>query len=342
MRANRSTRRARRRPLLWEQLRDELQRDLECSRTSWRAVQAGCVELASFADAADAIHWFHTRSMLDEKDRAYGHLIGVVHRSTGEAARLARAIIWLGLWPGLDHRFGEAVQSETRFDEEVNDLVENYAMAFLRVLRDHNRSSVRRVASTIIKSTSREATKLSKAPCVIATIHDDPVDAPSTAFVSDHYEVVVLRRELAAVVGDDAELVVLSEVAGLSYVEIGGRLNLRPNTVNQRILRALARLRTTKSTAHQSFLSGFATKNRVSLNVKTDFARCANHAPGSERPLATKQVGTSRYCEECADFLLAGAVRHVRGTSCLISGDDGAGICPACLVDIFRSRGELP
>lgn len=297
--------------------------------------------MVAFADAADAVDWFHTRGMLDEKDRAYSHLIGVVHRADGKAARMARAIIWLGLWPGLDHKFGEAVQSETRFDEEVNDLVENYAMAFLRTLRDHNPSSVRRVASTIIKNTSREATKPDKPQCVTASIHDELVDASSIEIVSDHYELVVLRRELAAVVGDDAQLVMLSEVVGLSYVEIGGRLNLRPNTVNQRILRALARLRTTKSSAHKSFLSGLATRKRVSLNVGSNSTRCANHAPGSERPLATKQVGTSRYCDACADFLLAGTVRHARGTSCVVSGDEGAGICPACLVDIFRARGEL-
>lgn len=340
MRANRSIRRRRRRPQLWNQLRDELERDLKLTRTSWPAVQAGCAELAPFAEATDAVAWFHERGMLDEKDRAYHHLIGVVHRGDGKARRLARALVWLGLWPGLDHRFGEDVRSGVAADEEVNDLVEDYAAAFLRVLRNYDASAVRRVASTIIKSTARDARELG-APPSAANIGADTASPPSIAMVSDSFDLVLLHRELAAIVGDDAQLVVLATVVGLSYVEIGGHLNIRPNTVNQRILRAMARLRTTKSNVHKSFLSGFASKTRVSLNVSPNSVRCPNHAPGSDRPLATKQVGTSRYCDECADFLLAGTVRHARGTSCLVSGDDGDGICPACLVDVFRARGEL-
>jgi hypothetical protein len=31
---------------------------------------------------------------------------------------------------------------------------------------------------------------------------------------------------------------------------------------------------------------------------------------------------------------------HVRGWSCLITGEEGPGICPACLYEVFRWRGE--
>lgn len=70
--------------------------------------------------------------------------------------------------------------------------------------------------------------------------------------------------------------------------------------------------------------------------------RCPNHWPPSTRPIGTKQVGTTLYCGPCADFLLDGALRHLRGWSCAVSGDEGAGICPACLVDVFRMRGVAP
>jgi hypothetical protein len=199
------------------------------------------------------------------------------------------------------------------------------------------------VASTIVRNTARDATELRRHREVTRTVrHPGAQTLAYSTGVSEIYDVILLGRELAVVVQGDAELVLLSTVAGLSCSEIAERAHLRAAAVNKRVLRAVARLRTVKTTSRANLFSELATEARVCRDVKNASVRCPNHPPGVERPVATTRVGTSRYCPSCADFLLAGAVRHLRGWSCLVSGEDGPGICPACLVEIYRARGETP
>lgn len=321
---------------LWTRLRAELQREIRFTRTSWPAVQAASAELSEFAAPADAIAWFHAPGFLDEKDRAYRTLIALANHGDHRVRRLARTLIWLGLWPALDCRVAHAI----RLGNDADDVVVDYTEAFLRALAAFNDERVKRVAATIVHNTARDARELRRRRSLTSNVrHPGLSDHAGVVVVSERFDVVLLRRELAVIVEGDADIVLLSTVVGLKYEEIAERAHLRTSAVNKRVLRAFARLRNAKRTRRANLFAEFAAETRVCIDVKNASARCPNHPRGTERPLATKRVGTSLYCADCADFLLAGNVRHLRGWSCLAIGDEGPGICPACLVDVYRARG---
>lgn len=324
---------------LWTQLHHQLGSRIARQREHWSRVCRDATVLARFADASLLLAWFRDQSGdLDAKDAAYRELLQLDPSRDLATRVLARDVAWLGLWPALD-RF---VRRDVRSGLDVDVAANEYTVAFLTVVKRFDTTRVQRVAATVVLNTARVVTAMrahdAGRPVPAAAAPLSPV-APD---VVTEFELSALRRELFVDVGDDADLILMSVVLGMTYDEIAAHCQMRAAAINKRVLRAMQRLRSMRPNAG-AWLSDSARSNGVSLYVKhNSVVRCPNHWPSSRRPIATKSVGTSMYCTECADFLLAGNVRHLRGSSCLVSDEDGSAICPACLVDVYRARGELP
>lgn len=337
MRRHPSVRRRPRR--LWSQLRDELTGRIAERRAEWSRLRRNANTLDRFDDPFALLAWFRDSSAdLDLKDAAYRELLRSDERRDAASRSLARDVAWLGLWPALD-RF---VRRDVSGGLDAAAVAADYTAAFLTVVERFESARVNRVAATVVRNTARTVAD-ARAREALRPV---PALASPLSFVAadvvTEFEVSVLRLELSHHVGDDADLILMSVVFGMTCEEIAARASLSAAAVNKRLLRAMHRLRRLRATAN-TFLSDSARSNGVSLYMKQNFiARCPNHWPPSHRPLATKFVGTSMYCTECADFLLAGNVRHLRGSSCIVSDEEGSAICPACLVDVYRARGELP
>lgn len=208
-----------------------------------------------FEDAVAVVDYLTNRDGdRDEKDAILGTLATLVHRR--EAHRLAGALLWLGLWPGLDAVFRRRARlrsSPGASDELVSELTD----AFTREVASLDLSRVSRVAATLVRSTERRlllAGSRAAQELPLADVGDDEalaVPSPGARESrlglptgrSPEDDVAALRARLERVVGADAELLVSVAVLGETQGEAGTRLGLSAAAARKRFQRALARAR---------------------------------------------------------------------------------------------------
>ncbi len=207
----------------------------------------------------------------DEKDRILGVLVTLVQRR--EHHELASALLWLGLWPGLDAVYR---RRQRHFRGEPDELVAELADAFTALVGRLDLDVVHRVAATLVRSTERDVVERRKrvwaeAPHLVEVDPFEPVrdhkdrivvasrldraarevwvasQAESqlgvAAGLSFEEDVTALRTWLERVVGEDAELVLAVLVLDETQREAGKRLGLSHDASRKRFQRALAPLR---------------------------------------------------------------------------------------------------
>lgn len=203
---------------------------------------------------------------LDEKDRILGTLVTLVQRR--EHHDVASALLWLGLWPGLDAVYRRRLR---HFVDQPDELVAELAEAFTELVERLDLAVVHRVAATLVRSTERDvmdrrkrrwadvnhrhegepneplrdlegdifsASWFDKASLQRWAASDH--DLPSLSFDDD---VAVLRAWLQPIVGADAELLLAVLVLDETQREAGERLGLTHEAARKRFQRALGRLR---------------------------------------------------------------------------------------------------
>ena len=266
-------------------------------RSRWEALRAGLVRSIRTPQAArqflemktlsppftafsepDALvaHMHATRGVLDQKDRLLATLVSQVQR--GEQAELARALLWLSLWPGLDAAYR---RRHKYFAEHPDELVSLLAHAFTALVDKLDLSAVNRVAATLVRSTERDVMlaacrdweeqrkrvgdvqfaqflkdRTAEEIATTARVESQLGWRPGSGITENG---AALRRWLEPIVGEDVELLVSVLVVEQTQREAGRRLGLSHDAARKRYQRALARLR-----AHLEVpMSQAAAPNRV-------------------------------------------------------------------------------
>jgi RNA polymerase sigma-70 factor (ECF subfamily) len=206
----------------------------------------------------------------DEKDRIYRSLIEVVQAGDG-GSEVATALLWLGLWPGLDAIYR---RRQRDFVKEPAALVSEIGALFTAVIHRSNLDRINRVAATLVRNVERDVRESLRRQWADAARHatlpsldedGDDEDEGSTGDlrrtrqsrhlrtrgVSDlgqpprldfDADIGALRELLRGIVGDDTDLVIGAAIYGESQREVGERLRLTHEAARKRWQRALKRL----------------------------------------------------------------------------------------------------
>jgi DNA-directed RNA polymerase specialized sigma24 family protein len=253
----------------WEALHAGLDRSVRTLQADQAFQQAKQLHpaLAAFDEPKKLVaHLTSKAGDLDEKDRILGTLVTLVQRR--EHHEVASALLWLGLWPGLDAVYRRRLR---HFRDQPDELVAELAEAFTALVERLDLTAVHRVAATLVRSTERDVMDHRKRRWaevnhglegepneplrdlegdIFSASWFDKVslqrwaasdhDLPSLSFDED---VAALRAWLEPIVGADAELLLAVLVLDETQREAGERLGLTHDAARKRFQRALGRLR---------------------------------------------------------------------------------------------------
>lgn len=239
----------------WESLHAALVRSVTTLSAVkyFQALREGEPLFARFERATDLIAYFHGDGDLDDKDRLYAALVRVA-QARQHPARLAHALLWCGLWPGLDHVYRRHLK---QFATDPDDLTEAISVAFTTLVGRMDLSRVHRVAATLVRSTQREimderrraAREVTRmvggAGGGVAVLDGANRESSGSQLTGLSFagELAVLRSHLVALVGADAELVLAVLVLDYDQHEAAKRLGLTHAAARKRFQRAVVRIR---------------------------------------------------------------------------------------------------
>jgi DNA-directed RNA polymerase specialized sigma24 family protein len=199
--------------------------------------------LAPFAEPGAVVAFLSDASGdLDQKDNLLATLVTMAQEDA--AGDLAMALLWLGLWRGLDGVF----RRQQRRGVPPEDLLSSLSAAFTLVVHRLDIDRVTRVAATLLRNTERRVLYERERQAV----SDSTVELTSTgefdACAEDAQllepDIARLRQWLTTVVGQgDAALLLRVIVLGDSYREAAAELGLSYENARKRTQRALARTR---------------------------------------------------------------------------------------------------
>ena len=243
----------------WQALHEGLARQadtLEAHRTFNNERQRR-VDLEPFEHPAALVDYLTTKGGdLDHKDRLYGVLVEMA-QAEGKMD-LAMALLWLGLWPGLDAIYRRNLKHHR---DDAGELVSEIWDRFVTAVGRADLGRINRVAGTLIRNTERlvgwwrqrgwneEAAKNELpedddlAPAEGIERRPDFSDLGLPPGLSRIEEVERLRAVIAEVVGDDADLIIGAVIYGESHREVGERLGVTYENTRKRYQRAVKRLR---------------------------------------------------------------------------------------------------
>jgi DNA-directed RNA polymerase specialized sigma24 family protein len=210
--------------------------------------------LAPFDSAAGLLaHLAHAGGDLDHKDEIYAALVRVV-QARASCPRLAHALLWCGLWPGLDRLYRRRLRY---FAHDPDELTEAISVAFTALIARIDLTRVHRIAATLVRSTDRDvmyerrrvldelavgAVGSGTALSGLAPAGDGPGEIQPTG-LSFAGELAALRARLVPVIGADADLVLAVLVLDTDQREAASLLGLGHDAARKRFQRAIHRLR---------------------------------------------------------------------------------------------------
>ena len=256
----------------WEALKESLGRSVEAlsSRALFQEMRARRRALRRFADAGALLAYLTVAGGdLDEKDEIYVALIEAA-RARGADADLALALVWLGLWPGLDAIYRRRLRD---FIKKPEELVSEIGARFIAFVQGADLGRINRVAATLVLNVERDVFEGLKRKWAdearrtdLPREDDDEEDDEDTGDRRDartspllrtrgvselgqpprfdiDEDVRALRELLVGIVGDDADLVIGAAIYGESQREVGERLGLSHDAARKRFQRAMERIR---------------------------------------------------------------------------------------------------
>jgi hypothetical protein len=255
----------------WEALHASLSRSIRTLQAdqAFHEAQQRHPAFAGFGDPGALVAFLTSKQGdLDQKDRLLATLVTLVQRRDHQ--ELASALLWLGLWPGLDAAYRRRLK---HFARRPDELVSDLADAFTALVERLNLDSVTRVAATLVRSTERDVMDGRKRVWAEAErmrsdhaeprVFDEFVRGSNVeAVAADHWsepradsvlgllpgcsvddDVTTLRAWLEPVVGEDTELLIAVLVLEETQREAGERLGLSHEAARKRFQRAVGRVR---------------------------------------------------------------------------------------------------
>ncbi|WP_141593899.1 sigma-70 family RNA polymerase sigma factor [Myxococcus sp. AB056] len=229
----------------------EAQRAYRVLRRNWEA-------LSGFEQPEDLVSFLTARE--GESHIKDGLLAGLVMLvQMGAAANAFVALLWLGLWPGLDSVYRRCLR---RMESAPVEVVSSIAASFMGLVARVELSGVQRVAATLVRGTERDVLKdwhkefeaqrqrvrLGRLAEADGGAPSGPWPVPSVPRArSFNTEVEELRALLLPLTGEDTDLVVSVLLREVDYAEAGASFGLAPAAARKRVQRALVRLRKMKN-----------------------------------------------------------------------------------------------
>jgi DNA-directed RNA polymerase specialized sigma24 family protein len=220
---------------------------------AYRLVRCNWEALSDFEQPEALVSFLTARE--GESHIKEGLLAGlVVLVQMGDSVRFFVALLWLGLWPGLDGVYRRCLR---RMEREPAEVVSSVAASFMSLVARVNVSGVQRVAATLVRGTERDVLKAwskeleeQRQRARLEEGGWEPAVQWPVPFVSRarsfDAEVEELRAWLLPLAGEDTDLVVSVLLHEEGYVEVGASFGLAPSAARKRVQRAMGRLRKMK------------------------------------------------------------------------------------------------
>ncbi len=220
----------------WEDLHHTFERTARFSNAAAFMLEArGQRALDPFRNLHELLLYLLERGGdLAERDRVLAALVFLT-RSEG-ARRVATALLWLALWPGLCGVYAR----RRRRGASADDAVSAVSCAFTLLVAELDLSRVTRVAATLVRSTERDAIELlACGPEHVAFDEAAFATARTTDGASTSEAIALARRYF----GRDAALVLAVVVLEETQAEAAERFGLSAEAARKRYQRALAHAR---------------------------------------------------------------------------------------------------
>lgn len=229
----------------WSGIRDDLARSsttLQFQR-DYRAMRTAEAVLQPYVEPTALLGALH-HGRLDHGARN-AILAALVRASQGgdRIADLALRMLLLALWPGLDAIRSRCLRRGVGSRDEIASELLARTTEQVRTL-DLRR--VNRIAATVLRNVERDLLRAARRETArqqsCASLEPGWLEAPPS-WAEQLRLRVELRRDLTAVIGRDADLVLGVALDGASQLEMGMALSLSEPAARKRYQRALGRLR---------------------------------------------------------------------------------------------------
>lgn len=248
---------------LWPSLHANFVRSLEplTVKMQFDALRLARPELRGFVDPSALLDHLHDLSGdLDQKDRILAGLV-TASQGAGPGREVAVILLWLALWPGLDALYRRLWR---HFAAAPDDLVSEISDRFTAGIHRLDCGRVRRIAATLLMNTERdiradlrkrwaEAARRDELPDEGARINRAARAIPPTGWRDSAFglplgadtdaSALTIRIALAAMIGNDADLVVAVVILGEGQREAASRLGISHDAARKRYQRSIDRLR---------------------------------------------------------------------------------------------------
>ena len=259
----------------WERLRESLVRAMGSAAflDSFRRATHIKPALGRFRDPTGLVDYLVGGGRdLDDKDAVYTALIELA-RAGGDEAKTAAALIWLGLWPGLDAVYRRRLAWCPKTDCAEDDLVADVVSRFTHAVHSTGLRDGGRVAATLVRNTERDVKRARAREAKLAACREPLADhnnlcAPASRSTARHRailpdlpagldsdaEFASLRERIGACAGRDVDLVLAVAVGGYDLREMSERLGIEYEAARKRYARTIKRLRDSleESSEHMS------------------------------------------------------------------------------------------
>lgn len=239
----------------WEAVRADLLRSVSTLEAERQFKEIHEVALYRFESPSALVSYLTSPSgNLDEKDEILRALVHAV-QSRADWSELAMSLLWLGLWPALDHIYR---RRRHLFSFEADDPVSAIGSCFTAAVQSADDLRIEQLAATLKRNTDRRLMDELRREWNHANrekpYEDDRLqdasdraqeragqDVPPPA--SEALTLADLRARLLPVVGEDADLLIAVLVQGENQREAADRLGISHAAVRKRYQRALIRVR---------------------------------------------------------------------------------------------------
>jgi len=229
----------------WSGIRDDLARFSTTlqSQRDYRAMRTAEAVLQSYVDPMALLSALH-HGHLDHGARN-AILAALVRASQGggRIADLALRMLLLALWPGLDAIRSRCLQRGVGSRDEVASELLARTTEQVRTL---DLSRVNRIAATVLQNVERDLLRAARRETArqqsCPSLDPAWLEAPPS-WAEQLRLRAELRRDLTAVIGRDADLVLGVALDGASQIEMGMLLGLSEPAARKRYQRAVAVLR---------------------------------------------------------------------------------------------------
>ena len=226
----------------WARIQSSLRNEVErAGRAGFRELAAPDERLRLFDSAPALLLHLHGRAGSDaERDGILAYLF-VASRGDGKPAKLARALVWLALWPSLDATLHTTAEWAC---EDPDELTAELAEKFTIVVARLDLAAVTKVAATLAWNTRRRLWHSLAARREVRQMELPSGRDADLVPQSDHtIEVVETIADVERLAGRDADLVLACLLGGLTAREAGVQWGAQREAIKKRVQRAVSRVR---------------------------------------------------------------------------------------------------